>query len=132
MLNCSQECGPCSDRYRAKSVLKRLFSIFGIPNTKEDAILKEMRRVVASQYIIRPRSVVLDRPFREFGRETGLQDELNYVEVILRLEKSFRIDLPDEIVLDKKKVGMESIPAAATPRWLAEIISARTGEAAAG
>lgn len=112
-------------------MFKRLLSIFG--NSKdaaEPAILREVRRVVASQYDMPPRSVELDRLFRDYGRENGLQDELNYVEVIQRLEDALGISLPDEIVLNKQEVGMELIPADATPRWLSEIVTTQRGNAA--
>ena len=78
--------------------------------------------IIAAQHLMQPKNVNLDMSFREFGRDNGLQDEMNYVEVILTIEDKYKIKLPDNIVLVKTEEGMELIPKEATPRWLIQVV----------
>lgn len=88
----------------------------------DEPVTHAVRTIVGSQYRLPPEKVDLDRSFRDFGRETGLQDEFNYVEVIQRVELQLHVKLPDSRVIVPDKVGREMIPAEATPRWLVQIV----------
>lgn len=104
-----------------------LVALVGGCQTAEDSVALEVRNIVASQYNMQPVAVDINRPFRDYGRETGLQDEMNYVEVIQRIEDKFKVHLPDDRVMNKSKVGIEFIPFEATPKWLTQIVRERLG-----
>ena len=97
----------------------RLFAALGFsPKSVSDRILQ----LIANQYELRVNEVSLDRPLREFGKENGLDDEFNFVEILVQIEKRWHISLPDGQVIFKEKIGPETIPADLTPRRLIAIV----------
>jgi acyl carrier protein len=87
--------------------------------------IEKIREIVARQYDVNPRELDSEKPLLAYG------DELNVVEVVMEIEETYRITIPDDRIMDKAAVGSVGIHKDLSIRKLADVVEAiQTGRGA--